>query len=62
MPRRGFCWVDSNGKFTDYWISTGFGVHEGKIADLDGDGDFDILAKPYTWKAPRIDVWINEGK
>lgn len=53
---------DGNGKFTDYWISTGFGVHEGKIADLDGDGDFDILAKPYTWKAPRIDVWINEGK
>lgn len=53
---------DGLGGFTDYWIATGYGVHEGKIADLDGDGDFDILAKPYTWKAPRIDVWINEGK
>ena len=53
---------DGLGGFTDYWVATGYGVHEGKIADLDGDGDFDILAKPYTWKAPRIDVWINEGK
>ena len=53
---------DGKGGFTDYWIATGYGIHEGKIADLDGDGDQDILAKPYTWKAPRIDVWINEGK
>jgi hypothetical protein len=52
---------DGKGNFTDYIIATGYGVHEGKIADLDGDGDFDILAKPYTWKAPRIDVWINVG-
>jgi len=52
---------DGKGNFTDYIIAIGYGVHEGKIADLDGDGDFDILAKPYTWKAPRIDVWINEG-
>jgi hypothetical protein len=52
---------DGKGHFTDYYIATGYGVHEGKIADLDGDGDYDILAKPYTWKAPRIDVWINEG-
>ena len=26
-----------------------------------GDGDLDILNKPYNWQAPRIDVWLNEG-
>ncbi len=34
---------------------------EGKLADLDGDGDLDILNKPYNWEAPRIDVWLNNG-
>jgi len=53
---------DGKGGFRDYFIATGYGVHEGRITDLDGDGDYDILAKPYTWEAPRIDVWINEGK
>ncbi len=53
---------DGKGNFTNYYVATGYGVHEGRIADLDGDGDYDILAKPYTWKAPRIDIWINEGK
>ena len=31
------------------------------VADLDGDGDLDILNKPYNWKVPRVDVWLNEG-
>jgi len=53
---------DGKGNFTNYYVATGYGVHEGRIADLDGDGDYDILAKPYKWKAPRIDIWINEGK
>ena len=29
--------------------------------DLDGDGDLDLLNKPYTWDAPRVDVWLNGG-
>jgi hypothetical protein len=53
---------NGKGDFTEQVIATGYGVHEGKIADLDGDGDLDILAKPYTWKAPRIDIWINESE
>lgn len=28
--------------------------------DIDGDGDYDILGKPYTWEAPRLDIWIQE--
>jgi hypothetical protein len=51
---------DGKGNFTDYIITTGFGNHESRIADLDGDGDYDILGKPYSWEAPRIDIWIYE--
>jgi hypothetical protein len=33
----------------------------GRLVDLDGDGDLDVLGKPYTWSAPRVDVWLNNG-
>ncbi len=35
--------------------------HETRLADLDGDGDLDLLNKPYTWQTPRVDVWLNNG-
>jgi hypothetical protein len=41
---------------------TGMGWHDGKIADLDGDGRMDLLNKPYTWNAPRVDVWLNRSE
>jgi hypothetical protein len=28
------------------------------VADLDGDGDLDVLSKSYTWEAPRLDVLL----
>lgn len=52
---------DGRGNFELSVISTGIGNHESRLADLDGDGDLDILTKPYTWDAPRIDVWLNNG-
>jgi hypothetical protein len=52
---------DGKGHFREMVIATGYGVHEGKIADLDGDGDLDVLGKPYTWNAPLLNIWINEG-
>ena len=52
---------DGTGRFQDMVIAEGYGVHEGRIADLDGDGDLDILGKPYTWNAPLLNIWINEG-
>ncbi len=52
---------DGQGQFSKHVVARGFGVHEGRIADLDGDGDKDILGKPYTWKAPRWDIWLNEN-
>ncbi|MBN1480579.1 VCBS repeat-containing protein [candidate division KSB1 bacterium] len=51
---------DGQGNFDDYSVHTGFGLHESRIADLDGDGDYDILGKPYTWEAPRLDIWLQE--
>lgn len=53
---------NGKGKFDEYILHRGFGLHESRIADLDGDGDYDILGKPYNWNAPRIDIWLNEGK
>lgn len=59
---RIFVWYgDRQGRFTEAVVSHGQGIHEGKLADLDGDGDLDILLKPYHHHAPRIDVLLNEG-
>ncbi len=52
---------DGRGGFEVTELCRGIDFHEAKVADLDGDGDLDILDKPYTWKAPRIDVWLNNG-
>ena len=56
-------WVlygDGEGHFKFQLISTGTGTHEGRIADLDGDGDLDILQKDFNHQR-RIDVWLNNG-
>ncbi len=50
---------DGKGNFIHHVVATGFGTHESKIADLDADGDYDILSKPYNWKAPRLDIFLN---
>lgn len=60
-PRTLLLMGDGKGGFTERTIHTGFGLHEAQLADLDGDGDLDVLGKPYTWEAPRLDVWINEA-
>src|SRR5262245_30033502 len=40
---------------------TGHGWREGNLGDFHGAGDLDILNKPYTWEAPRMDSWLNNG-
>lgn len=57
-------WVllgDSQGQFNPTVVAEGYGNHESRLGDLDGDGDLDILGKPYTWDTPRLDIWLNEG-
>lgn len=58
-PRTLLLFGDGQGNFTVETVATGFGHHESRLADLDGDGDIDILGKPFTWDTPRIDVWLN---
>jgi hypothetical protein len=50
---------DGKGNFNVMNISTGIGIHESEMVDLDGDGDYDVVSKPYRWESPRIDIWIN---
>jgi hypothetical protein len=53
---------DGKGNFKIHVVQEDIGCHEGKIIDVDGDGDYDIVSKPYNWDAPRLDVFINTTK
>jgi FG-GAP-like repeat/FG-GAP repeat len=53
---------DGKGNFRRTEVSTGYDNHESKLADLDGDGDIDIVSKPYRSETPRIDLWLNKGR
>jgi len=53
-------WGDGKGNFTEDVIDIGKANHESKLGDLDGDGDIDILGKPYSYGAPCLHVWLQE--
>ena len=61
MPLPGFSTATARGTFRTTLLAKGQGWHDSKIADLDGEGDLDILQHPYAWDAPRIDVWLQNG-
>ncbi len=48
------------GGFDEQVVSVGVASHESRLVDLDGDGDLDIVMKPYAYGAPRLDVFLNE--
>jgi hypothetical protein len=58
-PRALLLRGDGRGGFETRELLRGFGLHESRVGDLDGDGRPDILAKPYTWRAPRLDVFLR---
>ena len=53
---------DGKGNFVKTVISEGICHHESKIGDLDGDGDMDILGKPFIKNNSPIEIWLNTGK
>jgi hypothetical protein len=52
---------DGRGHFIKTLVAKGLDNHESRIADLDGDGDLDIVTKPYESDTPRLDIWLNGG-
>ncbi|MCG5052733.1 MAG: VCBS repeat-containing protein [Myxococcales bacterium] len=52
---------NGRGGFRTTKLVKGHGWHEPQLGDFDGDGDLDILNKPYTWQAPRVDLWLQNG-
>ncbi len=52
---------DGKGNFRESIVATGMDLHESKIVDLDGDGDLDILGKPYNYQTPGLDIWLQNG-
>jgi hypothetical protein len=58
--RQWILYGNGKGFFDIQVISVGIGTHEGKLGDLDGDGDLDILQKDFQ-VTRRLDVWFNSG-
>ncbi len=53
---------DGRGRFRVEELHRGQGTHEARLADLDGDGDLDILSKPFRHNYPLMEVWLNQGR
>ncbi len=52
---------DGKGGFTKTIFQKGIDFHEGRVFDVDGDGDMDIVSKSYNWKTPRVEMWLQNG-
>jgi hypothetical protein len=62
QSRMYFLLGDGQGGFGTTVAATGHDWHEAKLADLDGDGDLDVLGKPYDFETPHVEIWLNAGR
>jgi chitodextrinase len=58
-PKMRLLYGNGAGDFQEQILSTTVDNHESRLGDFDGDGDLDILQKPYTTQAPGATLWIN---
>jgi hypothetical protein len=47
------------GQFTKHVVERGIPIHEGKLADMTGDGMLDIIGKSYG-PDHHVDVWYQK--
>jgi hypothetical protein len=52
---------DGKGNFKQTVVIEGLDFHETRVVDLNGDGRPDIVAKPYNYETPRVDIFMNQG-
>ncbi|MEL6894306.1 MAG: FG-GAP-like repeat-containing protein, partial [Actinomycetota bacterium] len=52
---------DGQGGFVRNTVDVGFDNHESRLGDIDGDGDLDIVGKPFNVGSPGVNLWLNEG-
>jgi len=61
-PKIFILFNDGNNNFIRMDVESGKGAHGLVAADVDGDKDYDLVGKPYSHGAPRLDIWINNGE
>lgn len=52
---------DGFGNFSLQTVNLGQESLEGQLADIDNDGDLDIVTKPFTQNKPIMEMYINMG-
>jgi hypothetical protein len=52
-------WGDGKGGFQEDVVAVGKAHHESRLGDLDGDGNLDILGKPYNYGSPGLHIWLQ---
>ena len=59
-PYQGVAWIENNGElpYELHWIDTYYGAHRAEAADMDGDGDLDIVVSSFL---PGLDESRRKG-